>query len=458
VRDRQEAETKLQALRDQYQELRQQRENLAATGEDGVCPTCMRPLGRSLRSVLELLDGQMETVRVDGNYFKGRLDQLIEMPDDVKELDERRRLLYQDVGALERRLTKVQVAVHELAQVGGDIAGKEERFASITAELAAIPPGYDQQRHERVRAELDRLSPLDARAARFRLQIEREPQLIREQRRAAEGLDAVRRRLEDIRARRDALAFSETDFAELRQSYERAAEERRLAELAAVSAHGDAAAARDALERAQLAARELASRQQLLGDLNGRRRLHEELDRAYTDLRTDLNFQLRPELSELASAFLAELTDGRYGELELDDQYNIVVHEEGLPKPVISGGEEDVANLVLRLAISQMIAERAGQPFSLLVLDEIFGSLDEMRRSNVLDLLRRLQDRFEQIIVITHIDSVREGLDHVIAVQYDESTGSSVVTRQDGGGVALGASGYPGELAPRHLEELGVAD
>jgi len=32
---------------------------------------------------------------------------------------------------------------------------------------------------------------------------------------------------------------------------------------------------------------------------------------------------------------------------------------------------------VLRLAISQMIAERAGQPLSLLVLDEIFGSLDE---------------------------------------------------------------------------------
>src|SRR2546426_7826719 len=38
----------------------------------------------------------------------------------------------------------------------------------------------------------------------------------------------------------------------------------------------------------------------------------------------------------------------------------------------------------LRLAISQMIAERAGQPLSLLVLDEIFGSLDESRRQHVL--------------------------------------------------------------------------
>ena len=50
---------------------------------------------------------------------------------------------------------------------------------------------------------------------------------------------------------------------------------------------------------------------------------------------------------------------------------------------MISGGEEDIANLALRLAISQMIAERAGQPLSLLVLDEIFGSLDEDRRHAV---------------------------------------------------------------------------
>jgi exonuclease SbcC len=158
------------------------------------------------------------------------------------------------------------------------------------------------------------------------------------------------------------------------------------------------------------------------------RRMHDELDRAFSDLRTDLNFQLRPELSELASAFLSELTDARYTELELDDQYNIVILEDGIPKPVLSGGEEDLANLVLRLAISQMIAERAGQNFSLLILDEVFGSLDEARRFNVVELLRGLHDRFEQVILITHIEPVREGLDRVISVSYDPDHGCSVVT------------------------------
>jgi exonuclease SbcC len=161
------------------------------------------------------------------------------------------------------------------------------------------------------------------------------------------------------------------------------------------------------------------------------RRIHDELDRAFSDLRTDLNFQLRPELSELASAFLSELTDARYTELELDDQYNIVILEDGVPKPVLSGGEEDLANLVLRLAISQMIAERAGQSFSLLVLDEVFGSLDEARRFNVVELLRGLHDRFEQVILITHIEPVREGLDRVISVSYDADQGSSVVTQSE---------------------------
>jgi len=82
---------------------------------------------------------------------------------------------------------------------------------------------------------------------------------------------------------------------------------------------------------------------------------------------------------------------------------------------------------VLRLAISQMIAERAGQPLSLLVLDEIFGSLDESRRQHVLALLRRLGDRFPQVILITHIEQVRDGLDRVIRVSYDATTGASVV-------------------------------
>ena len=140
---------------------------------------------------------------------------------------------------------------------------------------------------------------------------------------------------------------------------------------------------------------------------------------------------MRPELGELASSFLSDITDGRYTALEIDENFNVLVLDEGEEKPVISGGEEDVANLVLRIAISQMIAERAGQQLNVLFLDEVFGSLDLERRDNVVQLLHKLEDRFEQVVLITHIETIREGLDHTIRVTYDERTGASTVAEEN---------------------------
>jgi exonuclease SbcC len=148
---------------------------------------------------------------------------------------------------------------------------------------------------------------------------------------------------------------------------------------------------------------------------------------------------MRPDLSDLASSLLADLTDGRYSEFELDEDYGILLMDDGIPKPVISGGEEDVANLVLRLAISQLVAERAGQPLSLLVLDEIFGSLDEARRESVLHVLLGLRDRFPQIVLITHIEIAdykqsvpgkMEAFDRVLRVTLDDARGAAVVMEE----------------------------
>ena len=200
-------------------------------------------------------------------------------------------------------------------------------------------------------------------------------------------------------------------------------------------ARGESAAAAEAVEAAVRRRAERAEREREATAAGLELALHQELDRALTDLRTDLNATLRPDLSELASGFLRDLTNGRYTDLELDEDYGATLLDDGDPKAVISGGEEDIANLALRLAISQMIAERAGQPLSLLILDEIFGSLDEDRRAAVVDLLRSLADRFPQVILITHIDSVREGFDRVVRVGYRPGQRGG-----DGAGRAAGRS------------------
>ena len=431
VRDRQEAETKHIALRQQWSEIAENRARIMESGEDGMCPTCERPLHDHYRTVIDHMDEQLETLKADGRYFKARLEQLEDMPPEIRALDERRRTAFEEVGRLERRLAKVQLAVQELSQLMRELQAKEQRFDQVRRDRESIPEGYDAARHAAARRELERLRPLDARATRLATQLERRGALESERARAAAGLAAAQARAAALTARRDLLSFSEQSYAELRARHDAAAAELRTAELDAVAASGEAATAQAGVVRAEQARAELARARAQLDALEREKRLHDELDRAYTDLRTDLNVQLRPEMSELASAFLTELTDARYDELELDDSYNLTVLEDGIPKPVISGGEQDVANLCLRLAISQMIAERAGQSFSLLILDEVFGSLDESRRQNVVELLRGLQDRFEQVILITHIEQVREGLDRVISVRYDEETGTSVVTQLD---------------------------
>jgi exonuclease SbcC len=310
-------------------------------------------------------------------------------------------------------------------------------------DLSRIPPGYDPVRHAEVIAEVDRLMPMEAEVGRFQAMLEREPQLRLEQTRIAQEIMRVQSTLGTLRTRRTQISFTEKDFNELKAEFDRVRVELQESKVAAARAQEQVSSATAALAAAEAAAEDLKRKVAELEVLQDDRRIHDELDRAFSDLRTDLNFQLRPELSELASAFLSELTDARYTELELDDQYNIVILEDGVPKPVLSGGEEDLANLVLRLAISQMIAERAGQNFSLLILDEVFGSLDEARRFNVVELLRGLHDRFEQVILITHIEPVREGLDRVISVSYDADQGSSVVTQSENESVGLGDEPRP---------------
>src|SRR6185312_5813115 len=203
--------------------------------------------------------------------------------------------------------------------------------------LATIAVTYDATRHAEVRSLVARLTPLTARATRLAAQIEREPVLDEERQRVAAALAQIDQRAAALEATRGQLAFSEQSYLDLRDTYDRAASSFHGAELAAVTAEAELAAAHVALEAADQARAELTRAETRLGELTRERRLHDELDRAFGDIRTDLNQEMRPELSDRASRYIRELTDGRYSELELDDQYNIIVLEDAIPKPVISG-------------------------------------------------------------------------------------------------------------------------
>lgn len=430
VRDAQDAKTKRQGLLDQYQELKEQRQRLVKAGAAGVCPTCTRPLGAEYAKVLELLDRQIEEVRSNGNYYKQRIDQLQQEPAALAETDARR-------IALERDLSEATAALGQLkaqADAAGPLREEQRRLLQRVGELEAallnLVDSYDQARHETVVRETRALEPLALQAERFRVVAERSDALTRELEAARSAAAEIGAAISDLQARLTALDYSESAFRNVRETELAAERTRREAELSLVRARAERSAAGEGVAGVVRRQAEREERERAATETAGELALHQELDRALTDLRDDLNATLRPDLSELASGFIRDLTNGRYADLELDEDYTARLLDDGDPKTVISGGEEDMANLALRLAISQMIAERAGQPLSLLILDEIFGSLDEDRRSAVVDLLRSLADRFPQVILITHIDSVREGFDRVVRVGFDLASGVTSVREE----------------------------
>ncbi|MBK7349332.1 MAG: SMC family ATPase [Gemmatimonadetes bacterium] len=437
-RDLQDARTKREALRDQYKELKDQLDKITQTGPDGACPTCERPLRAEYPNVVGILDRQLQDVLFNGNYFKSRIDQLAAEPAELKELERQRAEAEKSLAHASAEMARLETQ----AQEGPGLTAELVRLDARAAELALVaregPANYDPNRHSEVRRMLAALDPVALQAERLRVAAERAEALVTEAESAERELTGREAEARALRDRLQALGYSDEAWGEARAAAEGADRARREGEMAAVRARAEQGAAAEAATAVERRREERTRREEEARRAARDLLLHNELDRAFTDLRTDLNQQLRPDLAELASGFLRDLSNGRYGELELDEDYVATIIEGGEPKPVISGGEEDIANLALRLAISQMIADRAGQPLSLLVLDEIFGSLDEERRAAVVDLLRSLADRFPQVILITHIEGVREGMDRVVRVDLDGERGVARVHDDLGGGTGDG--------------------
>jgi exonuclease SbcC len=147
-----------------------------------------------------------------------------------------------------------------------------------------------------------------------------------------------------------------------------------------------------------------------------------------SDFRTFLISRVRPTLSSYASDFFSRLTDNKYSEVELDENYDLLVYDNGEFYNInrFSGGEEDLANLCLRLAISEIITERVGGVFNFIILDEIFGSQDNIRRQNIMKSLNTLSSKFRQIFLITHVDDVKNDMENIIYV-FENEDGISLI-------------------------------
>ena len=84
---------------------------------------------------------------------------------------------------------------------------------------------------------------------------------------------------------------------------------------------------------------------------------------------------------------------------------------------MFSGGEAFRVNFAIRLALSEILAKRAGARLQTLVIDEGFGSQDAQGRQRLVEAINLVKQDFAKILVITHIDELKDFFPNRIEVE-----------------------------------------
>ncbi len=111
----------------------------------------------------------------------------------------------------------------------------------------------------------------------------------------------------------------------------------------------------------------------------------------------ELSIRFRTQRELKTSENLRETLD-----IQIQDRVGVRDYE------MYSGGEAFRVNFAIRLALSEVLSQRAGARLQTLVIDEGFGSQDEIGRQRLVEAINLVKPDFAKILVITHIDSLKD--------------------------------------------------
>jgi exonuclease SbcC len=101
------------------------------------------------------------------------------------------------------------------------------------------------------------------------------------------------------------------------------------------------------------------------------------------------------------------------------------------PYELYSGGEAFRIDFAIRIAISKLLARRAGTSLQTLIIDEGFGSQDEEGLSKIMEAIYAIQDDFAKIIIVSHLTSMKDQFPVHLMIE-KEPSGSKVHVFQQG--------------------------
>ena len=316
-----------------------------------------------------------------------------------------------------------------------------EREAVDRAERALAGLQYDRRTHEQVRSELGSLLS----AEQDHLELIRSMGKIEPLEREIEEKKArIREETEHMQKLRTEREHAEEAYRELNEKMPDISRIEKLRDEAADSVHKltfDLGSVRQKLNHLDEARSNLDRYGKEFREKRALIERYKTLEKAFgkDGVPALLIEQAIPEIEEEANLLLQKLSNGTMSlkmntqgmykskkdevretlEIQITDPYGTREYE------MFSGGEAFRINFSIRLALSRILAQRAGSRLQTLVIDEGFGSQDDEGRARLAEVITAVQHDFEKILVITHLTELKEEFPSRIEVE-KTSDGSKV--------------------------------
>ncbi len=361
------------------------------------------------------------------------------------------------VAFLQEKLNELEQAASRKEQLDKQIAQRRKEADALRKSLddsTALGPiqqvidrlgqqleqiGFDPARFDAVRQELAALTDAGARLRNLvnaqQNHARWKEQLARVQQRLADAAQEQAKAQEKLAAMEKTLA-ARAAFKKEHEEKSAACRQAEQCVQALHTRHGELGAR---LEQARQDREALKAERKKHAEARAERSLYRHLKGAFGrhGIPSLIIEQTLPEIEDRANDLLARLTDGRmHVRLEtLKDKKTggtketleiKITDEQGASRPyeTFSGGEAFRVNFALRIALAQLLAERSGVRIRTLVVDEGFGTQDAQGVQNMVEAIQAIQTDFDKIVVITHLDQLKEAFPVRIEVEKDPVDGS----------------------------------
>ena len=393
-------------------------ENITNLGRESNCPTCTRPLLDEYDNVILSLEHIVKTTQ------KEKIDKATI---NLEEIQKNKEQIEESQKAYIKEHFELSKAINLIESKNKDLQLQKEHFEKVTqkgvknkTELAKLEIyTYDNTIHEQMLEKQKELKTKYEYVLSLETMLKRVDSIKEELQTSISNQDKYNLELLQKDLEFQAINYDEVKHQEKIKQYDEVQSQKdsltsviNELKVKIATIQGQIKTIQESLNNNEI---QLSKVQTKKDDLND----YEKIKISLAEFKTKLNSKVAPRISDIASTMYAQITKGKYQHIEVSNDFDFYIYDEGKKYPIerFSGGEIDLANLVLRIAISKTLGELSGaSSVEFLAFDEVFGSQDENRRMEILEAFHTIKEQYRQIFLISHEMEIKEMFERVVEV------------------------------------------